>query len=163
MNLLLGTLPMKKFTDLINDCLPAIEEIFPWDLEEKLNAKDNILLIDIREPYEYDDMHIEGSINIPRGVLETACDWGYDNTLPELAAARDKEVVVICRSGNRSVLAAYTMKLMGYQKPVSLKTGVAGWNDSELPLVDNEGNTVDIDVADEVLHPEVSPEQLAPE
>ncbi len=117
---------MKKFTDLIAQVLPDIEEIFPWDLEEKLASGSPPMLVDIREPYEYQAMHIEGSINVPRGILETACDWGYDETIPELAAAREREIVVICRSGNRSVLGTWTMQLMGYKRVSSLKTGLRG-------------------------------------
>jgi rhodanese-related sulfurtransferase len=43
-----------------------------------------------------------------RGVLEGACVWNYDDTIPQLAEARNQNIVLICRSGNRSVLAALT-------------------------------------------------------
>jgi rhodanese-related sulfurtransferase len=101
-------------------------------------------------------------MNVPRGILEPACDYGYDETLPELVRARDKDIIVICRSGNRSVLAAYTMQLMGYQSVKSLKTGVKGWNDYELPLQDKKRQPVDIDEADEILAPYIMPEQMPP-
>lgn len=73
----------------------------------------------------------------------------YDETEPRLANGRDEEVVVVCRSGLRSVLAAFTLKLMGFSNPVSLKTGMHGWNDYEQPLVDGDEKTVNIDDADE--------------
>ena len=62
-----------------------------------------------------------------RGVLEQSCEWDYDETVPELAAGREQEIVVICRSGKRSVLAADMMLRMGFGNVVSLKTGVRGW------------------------------------
>lgn len=154
---------MKRFNDLIEEVLPQITEVFPWDMEDIMKDKPGVLLLDIREPYEFDSMHIENSLNVPRGILETACEWGFDETVPELVEARERPVVVICRSGNRSALAAHVMQLMGYGDVCSLKTGLRGWNDYELPLVDSEGNTVDIDDAEEYFIPHVTPEQMPPE
>ncbi|EDN68705.1 rhodanese-like protein [Beggiatoa sp. PS] len=153
---------MKSFQDLINECLKNVDEIFPWDLEEILKIDHSPFLLDIREPYEFERLHIKGSMNVPRGILESSCDYGYDETVPELVRARDKEVIVICRSGNRSTLAAYTMRLMGYQSVKSLKTGVKGWNDYELPLQDKNGQPVDIDKADTILMPQVRADQMRP-
>jgi len=117
------------------------------------------LLLDIREPQEFDAAHIDGAIHVPRGILESAADWDYDDTVPALAGGRAREIVVICRSGNRSVLAAHTLQRMGFGKVVSLKTGVRGWNDFEQPLVDGSGAVVDPDRADELLASRVQPEQ----
>ncbi len=153
---------MKSFANLIDDVLPEITEIFPWDLDEKLKSNPDITLLDIREPYEFEVMRIKGSINVPRGVLESACDWGFEETVPEIACCRDREVVVICRSGNRTALAAYTMQQMGYNNVASLKTGLTGWNDYELPLVNNEGKVVDIEEGDVFFEPKVRPEQMPP-
>ena len=153
---------MKTFANLIEDVLPSVTELFPWDLEERLKKNPDIVLLDIREPYEFEVMHLKNSINVPRGVLESACDWGYEETVPEIACCRNREVVVICRSGNRSVLAAYTMQLMGYNNVSSLKTGLAGWNDYELSLENNEGKTVDIEEGDAFFEPKVRPEQMPP-
>ena len=153
---------MKKFVDLINETLPNVTEIFPWDLEEELKKNPKLLLLDIREPYEFEPMHIKGSINVPRGILEMACEWGYEETVPELATARDRETVIICRSGNRSVLAAFIMQLLGFKNVMSLKTGLRGWNDYELKLVDNNDKEVDIEVADDFFDTKVSPEQMPP-
>ncbi len=139
---------MKTFKSLIEDVLPNIKEVFPWDVDEKLNKSEDVLLIDITEPTEYATVHIKNSINVPRGVLEASCDWGYEDTVPALADARDKEVIVICRSGNRSALAAFTMQLMGYTNVHSLKTGLRGWFDYELTLYNEFEQEVDEDDAD---------------
>ncbi|MCW8934441.1 MAG: rhodanese-like domain-containing protein [Gammaproteobacteria bacterium] len=151
---------MKTFRSLIEDVLPNINELFPWDLHEKLNNDNNILLIDITEPAEFSTVHIKNSINVPRGVLEASCDWGYEDTVPALANARDKEVVVICRSGNRSALAAFTMQLMGFTNVSSLKTGLRGWFDYELPLYNEFEQEVDEDDADAYFSKTPSPEQM---
>lgn len=153
---------MKTYAELIADALSEIDEIFPWDLDEKLKSGADLILLDVREPHEFKAARIQGSINVPRGTLETAVEWDFDDTVPALAERRDREVVVICRSGNRSALAALTMKQMGFEKAVSLKTGVRGWNDFELPLYDENDKQVDIDDADELLASKVRPEQRRP-
>ncbi|MEJ2620479.1 MAG: rhodanese-like domain-containing protein [Candidatus Thiodiazotropha sp.] len=153
---------MKNFLNLISDCLGEVEEIMPWDLEERLEANPDLLIVDVREPYEYDAMHIENSILAPRGILESACEWDYEETIPELVKARQREVVVVCRSGYRSVLAASSLKMLGFENVVSLKTGLRGWNDFEQPLVDVAGKAVDIDDADDYFTPNLREDQLSP-
>lgn len=152
----------KTFEDLIADLAPHVQEIFPWDVLDEMESNPDIVLLDVRCPIEFQNMHIENSINVPRGVLETACDWGYEQTLPELVEARDKRVVVICRSGKRSVLAAYTLQLLGYKNVASLKTGLRGWNDSEQELVNPAGKKVDLEEGDIYFQEKVRPEQLGP-
>ncbi len=154
---------MLRFREMVAASLQQIEELFPWDLEDRLESEPELLLLDVREPYEFDAMHIEGAINVPRGILETACEYGFEDTVPQLVEARDQDVIVICRSGNRSALAALVMKQMGYRNPISLKTGMRGWSDSEMKMVDAEGNIVDQDDADTFFESKVRPEQLGPE
>ena len=48
---------MKHFTDLIAEALPEVEELFPWDLEEKLKENPELILLDVREPAEFDALH----------------------------------------------------------------------------------------------------------
>jgi rhodanese-related sulfurtransferase len=134
----------------------------PWDLAERMQANPDLLVVDVREPYEYDAMHIAGSLCAPRGILESACEWDYEETIPELVKARDREVVVVCRSGYRSVLSAFSMQLLGFKNVVSLKTGLRGWNDFEQPLVDKHGKPVDVDSADDYFTPQLREDQLSP-
>ena len=152
---------MKTFQQLIEETLQRVEELFPWDLEEALSRNPAPLLIDIREPYEYNAMHIEGALNVPRGILETACEYDYEETLPVLADAREREVVLICRSGNRSVLAADVMQQLGYRSVKSLKTGMRGWSDYDQDMVDADGKPVDEDSAIEYFTPRLKPEQIS--
>ncbi|HSM99327.1 MAG TPA: rhodanese-like domain-containing protein, partial [Gallionella sp.] len=127
---------MKRYADLVADALTRVREIQPWDLGRQLAAGGRPVLLDVREPAEFAALHIPGAINVPRGVLEQSCEWDFDETVPLLAAGRGLEIVVICRSGNRSALAADVMRQLGYTGVVSLRTGVRGWNDSGQPLVD---------------------------
>jgi len=141
---------MKRVTykDLVAEIVPQIKEYFHWDIEEKLNTEHDILFLDVRENQEYDTMHIEDSLHVPRGILETAVEWDHEETEPELVEARDREIVIVCRSGSRSIFAAFTLMQMGYSNISSLKTGLRGWNEYDLPLVDMEGNPVDAELGD---------------
>lgn len=150
---------MKSIDDFINDVIDSIEELFPWDLEESLGENPDLLLLDVREPYEFKAMHIRGAINVPRGILETACDYNYEETIPELVEARERDIVVICRSGKRSALAAWVMQQMGYRKVRSLKTGMRGWSDYDQEMVDAQGNPVDEDSAINYFTPRLTPGQ----
>ena len=153
---------MRRYADLLADALRRVAEIQPWDLGRQLAGDRPPLVLDVREPAEFDAARIPGSINVPRGVLEQACEWDYEETVPDLAGRREPSIVVVCRSGNRSVLAADVMREMGFADVVSLKTGVRGWNDFEQPLIDGEGRAVDADEAERRLAPRVRPEQRRP-
>jgi rhodanese-related sulfurtransferase len=152
---------MKGYDELVREAAGRIREILPWDLAKLIDSKD-VFLLDVREPSEFCRFHIPGSVNVPRGVLEQACEWDYEETVPSLAQRREMEIVVICRSGKRSLLAAERMMEMGFSNVSSLMTGVKGWNDFEQLLVDNEGNPVDTDSADEMLIPKLRPDQRRP-
>ena len=153
---------MKTLKDLVNECLQHVEEVFPWDLQEEFDQGKRLTILDIREPYEFEVAHIKNSINVPRGILESASEYEYEETVPELAAARDQDIVLVCRSGNRSVLAADVMQKMGFQTVRSLKTGLRGWNDAEQPLYDKNEQPVDVDEAEDYFTPKLKPDQLRP-
>lgn len=143
---------MKTFKEIVEEARQEVRELFPWDVEERIKENENLLLLDIREECEYAAYHIQQSMLIPRGILETACEDEYEDSVPELIDSRDREIIVICRSGNRSILAAQTMQWLGYQNVVSMKTGLRGWNDYELPLINRQQETVDPDTVEELLN-----------
>ena len=153
---------MSSYDDLVAEALTRVREIMPWDLSRMLAAGHQPLLLDVREPAEFATMYIPDSINVPRGVLEQSCEWDYDETVPELVYARERDIVVICRSGKRSVLAADMLLRMGYAHVVSLKTGVRGWNDYEQILLNKNGEILDADDVDDLLAARLKPEQRKP-
>lgn len=153
---------MKNYDELIADALTRIREVTPWDAGRRFNAGEIPMLLDVREPGEFAALRIPGSINVPRGVLEQSCEWDYDETMPELVQGRDREILVICRSGRRSALAVDVLQQMGFTAVTSLKLGIRGWNDAELPLENAAGDLLDPDTGDELLAPRVRPEQRRP-
>ncbi len=151
---------MKSFQELVDEIAKNIAELMPWDLEEKLKQATFPMLLDVREADEFTAMHIKGSMNIPRGILEVVCDLDNKETAPDFVNARDKEIVVICGSGKRSLMAASTMDIMGYKNIFSLKTGLKGWNDADLPLVDHQGDTIDPELVAKFLSFNTKPTQF---
>ena len=95
------------------------------------------VIVDVRSPQEFVAGHIEGAVNIPRGVLEFQVD-----AHPALACAidpalqrKDLPLVVVCRSGGRAALAADSLQAMGFADVRSIAGGVLGWQQAGLPLV----------------------------
>lgn len=153
---------MKNFLELIKGCMVDVREILPWDLADRVADNPELLIVDVREPDEFAAMHIAGSLNVPRGILESACEWEYEETVPELVRARQREIVVVCRSGYRSLLAANSMLVLGFEDVASLQTGLRGWKDYEQPLVDANEAEVDLDDADIYFTPRLRPDQMRP-
>lgn len=153
---------MVSYRELVRNCLSQVKEIMPWELVERKEENPDLLIVDVREPYEFDTLHIRDSVNVPRGILESACEWDYEDTVPVLVQARKREIVVVCRSGSRSALAVHTMQLLGYEHAVSLRTGLRGWNDYEEPLWSSSGTLVDEADADDYFTVRLRPDQKAP-
>ena len=89
------------------------------------------VLVDVREPAEYATGHIEGAINIPRGVLEFEIQASaeLENVTDPALAARDRPRVLYCRRGGRAALAADSLGQMGFTRVVSLAGGIGAWRE----------------------------------
>ena len=154
--------PPRRYQDLLAEAREHVRELMPWELAERLAAGEPLWLLDVREPAEFARAHVAGSVNVPRGVLEQACEWEHDETEPALAARRTGPIVVLCRSGNRSLLAARTLMELGFADVESLRLGVRGWNEAEQPLVDADGKRLDPDEAERRLAARLRPDQRRP-
>ena len=152
----------KTYSQLAAEAAERIVEIMPWDVPDFMAEHPRALLLDIREREEFACARIAEALNVPRGILESAAEWDYAETEPVLVEARERPMVVICRSGNRSALAAEVLRQIGFGDVRSVKLGVKGWNDADLPLVDAEGVTLDGDDAAGLLEPVLRPDQIDP-
>tara|TARA_Y100001935_G_scaffold255635_2_gene270304 strand:+ start:3405 stop:3878 length:474 start_codon:yes stop_codon:yes gene_type:complete len=155
---------MKRLTykDLVAEISPFIKELLPWDVEELMTKEKELIFLDVRELDEFETMCIQNSINVPRGILETAIDWDHEETEPILAKSRDQKIIIVCRSGNRSVFAAFTLQKLGFTDVASLKTGLRGWNEYNLPLIDQDGVQVDPELGDKYFANKLLPDQINP-
>jgi rhodanese-related sulfurtransferase len=98
-------------------------------------ASGSAVLVDVREPEEWQHGHIDGSVPAPRGLLEFIAD----PTSPRHNEAMDpaKRTIVVCASGARATLAALTLKTMGYVDAVVMEGGLKGWADAGLPTTEH--------------------------
>ena len=125
---------MKTVQDLVTAARGRIREIDHAELEA-LRAQ-GAPLIDVREPGEFAEGRIPGAVNIPRGVLEFEVDGHPAVNCARNAALSHREATVIlsCRSGGRSALAAAALQELGFADPVSLAGGFVGWIHAGKPV-----------------------------
>lgn len=126
-------------SDLVATARQNITEVSPTQAAQLLSTAADLVLIDVREPVEFDSGHIQAAVNIPRGVLEFQVE-----AHPALAcvtepalSVRERPVLVYCRSGGRAALAAEALQAMGFARVSSIAGGILGWTDSGLPLTTN--------------------------
>lgn len=129
--------PEKPMTlqDFVRAAKACINEITPDELMEKFNGKEDLLLVDVREHGEYEDGHIRGARLVPRGILEPAAEPTYPKHLPELAGARERQVVVYCATGGRSAMACAVLQMMGFKNVLNLEGGYSGWVAEGMPEI----------------------------
>jgi rhodanese-related sulfurtransferase len=84
------------------------------------------LVVDVREPSEYVGGHVPGAVSIPQADLATR--------LGELP--RDRELLVVCAGGNRSLRAATFLRQVGFEQVTNLAGGTNGWREAGHPLED---------------------------
>lgn len=96
----------------------GIPQISVEALKQKLDAKEDIFVLDVREPHEYQIVNI-GAPLIPLGSIESR--------IGELAAQKDREIVVHCKSGARSQKAAVALKAAGFTNVSNLTGGITAW------------------------------------
>jgi molybdopterin/thiamine biosynthesis adenylyltransferase len=111
-----------------------IEEIEPFEAAQEIEGGD-VVLIDTREPHEYQEAHLENGKLVPPGLLRDEI----------AAAAPDKSArtIVYCRSGNRSYKAAEQMEALGYTDVASMAGGILAWQEQGLPVLAAEGMTAE--------------------
>jgi rhodanese-related sulfurtransferase len=103
---------------LIDDAKQQIEEVTPEQVRDMQARGDRAVYLDVREPNEWNLGRLPHAIHLPRGNLESKVEGLVD---------RHQKVVVYCARGNRSALAALTMKQMGYADVASMARGFMGW------------------------------------
>jgi adenylyltransferase/sulfurtransferase len=106
----------------------TVNEITVHELNERLDAGEKLFILDVREQHEYDLVNIHGTL-IPLGQL--------DSRLNEIAAHREEEVIVHCRSGARSAEACKILMANGFKNPKNVVGGINKWSadiDPSLPI-----------------------------
>jgi rhodanese-related sulfurtransferase len=103
-------------------------EVKTIDVRQGQAMKDQgAVLLDVREPYEYQEAHVPGSVLVPLGQLKSR--------LQEIRALGSKPVAIICRSGRRSSIAAELLAQAGWTNVYNVQGGMIAWENAALPVV----------------------------
>ena len=97
-----------------------MKDINAVELKEKIDAGEEFILIDVREPYEHHDFNIGGQL-IPMG--------NFPGVLPDLEEHREREVILYCRSGRRSGIIKEMVPQAGFRNVRNLLGGMLDWAD----------------------------------
>lgn len=111
-----------RFLNLCEAVMSKVKEITRADLQKKMKSKSKMVLIDVREDSEWDKGHIPNAIHIGKGILER----DIEKTVPDT----DREIILYCGGGYRSLLAADSLQKMGYTNVFSLAGGIRDWRDN---------------------------------
>jgi rhodanese-related sulfurtransferase len=124
----------KSASQIVAQARQSIPEITVVQAREELDQEQVGLMLDVREPAEWEKGHISGAVLAPRGMLEWYADPTTPYAKPELTTKRDDRIIVACASGGRSLLAAQTLQAMGYTNVVSMAGGFNEWSKQEFPV-----------------------------
>jgi molybdopterin/thiamine biosynthesis adenylyltransferase/rhodanese-related sulfurtransferase len=110
----------------------VVEEIEAFEAAQEIEGGD-VVLIDTREPHEYQEAHLENGKLVPPGLL--------GDEIASAAPDKSARTIVYCRSGNRSFKAAEQMEALGYTDVASMAGGILAWQEQGLPVVAASGMT----------------------
>ncbi|HYE31835.1 MAG TPA: rhodanese-like domain-containing protein [Methylomirabilota bacterium] len=114
------------FLKVVNEARPRVKELTLEEARARLEANPNAVLVDVREDSEWAKGHAAGAVHLSKGVLERDIEEAIPDT--------NKEVILYCGGGYRSVLAADVAQRMGYRNVFSLKGGYKGLVASNWPM-----------------------------
>ena len=98
-----------------------MQNISVEELKNRMDAGEKINLIDVREPYEYAEFNI-GAKLIPLGKIQTM-------QIDEIEDLKEEEVIVHCRSGQRSMVACMFLDTLGFKNTKNLTGGMLAWQE----------------------------------
>ena len=127
---------LKSTSQIIEEVKKEIPEVSVEEAQkEKTESGDDVVLLDVRDEDEYRAGYIPDAVHVTRGMLE----FSIEDEVPD----RDKRVIVYCAAGMRSLLAAKSLRELGYTDSVSMAGGYRDWSASGLPTAKDKEMTPD--------------------
>lgn len=114
-----------RFLALVDAARAEITETDAASVRQRMDDGEAMVLVDVREPDEWDRGHLPGAVAMPRGVLER----DVEAAVPDL----DAPLVLYCGGGYRSALAAQSLGRMGYTNVQSMDGGWRAWTEAGYP------------------------------
>jgi len=124
---------MPTYQEMLTAARRRVPEVTPADIAARLGG--DVVLLDVREPSEWEIGALPGAVKVPRGVLEY--------TIDKHVTDRSTPIVVYCEAGHRSLLAGAMLKDLGFEDVASLVGGFTRWKQEGHPIRMAEGLTND--------------------
>ena len=121
---------------LLNEAKKEVGEMKPSVLKSMLDKEENVIVLDIRESEQRaeGEIYADESYAITRGNLEFEINNKVKN--------KDIVIVTYCRGGSRGVLAAQTLRRLGFKNATNLKGGLKGWVKAGYPIETGLGSII---------------------
>jgi molybdopterin/thiamine biosynthesis adenylyltransferase len=126
---------MKSYRDIIEEAKQEIPEVTVDEVKERQEQGEEFVLLDVRDDDEYRAGYIPNAVHVTRGMLEFSIE--------DYASDPNKKIVVYCAAGMRSLLAAKSLRELGYEDTESMAGGYRGWSDAGHPTMKNKEMTTD--------------------
>ncbi|WP_319587706.1 rhodanese-like domain-containing protein [uncultured Desulfobulbus sp.] len=117
------TSPVKEWVDKAR---ATTQQVTIKDLKDAIDSGKEMVILDVREPNEYEVAHIPEAINVPRGLLEFSI-W---TVVPN----KEEKIFVYCKTGARAALATKLLNELGYKNAVAVNTGGVAWVQAGYPI-----------------------------
>jgi rhodanese-related sulfurtransferase len=115
-----------EFLKLVEDAKSRIQQSDYHDIKRRLDSREKLTLVDVREDNEWARGHLPGAVHLGKGIIER----DIEETFPD----KDAALVLYCGGGFRSALVADNLQKMGYTNVISMDGGWRGWNTAGYPI-----------------------------
>lgn len=132
-----------KVKEMVDQARAETKHISIQQLKKAIDDEEDVVILDVRTPREYEAAHIPDAINAPRGLLEFAI-WA-------LVPDQQEKIYVYCKTGARAALATKLLNNLGYAHAIAVDTGGLAWVKAGYP--------VQTSISDETLILQPVPEQ----
>lgn len=122
-----------EFERLVERVRPDVRECTVDEVSARLEVAKPFHFLDVREDHEFEAGYAQGAKHLGRGILE--------RDVEKLIPDKDAEIVLYCGGGYRSVLAAVSLKEMGYSRVASMVGGIKAWRQMGLPIEPGPGSS----------------------
>ena len=114
------------FVKVVDDARARVRECTVSDVKARLERGEQFHFVDVREDDEFGQDHAAGAIHIGKGVIERDIETAIPN--------KQEPIVLYCGGGYRSVLAADSLRQMGYSDVISMDGGIKAWRAAGYPM-----------------------------
>ena len=114
------------FLRLVDDAKSRVKEADFRDIKRRLDSREKLTLVDVREDNEWARGHLPGAVHLGKGIIER----DVEETFPD----KDAPLVLYCGGGFRSALVADNLQKMGYTNVISMDGGWRGWTTAGYPI-----------------------------